>query len=191
MSAAHDGVAFAWLSERPEWVPRLAALHHAQWSSLLADWTLGEAMHELAAQTGTATVPTTIVAIVDGQLAGSVSLLANDDARIRDYSPWLASLLVLPTYRRRGLGEALVRRCVALAASLGIERLHLYTDDAASFYKRLGWRPLARTALGGTPVDVMCIEPGQVPLPAPDEAQAVPTACADAPAGREAPGPRA
>jgi N-acetylglutamate synthase-like GNAT family acetyltransferase len=103
-------------------------------------------------------VPTTILALVDGELAGSVSLLANDDARIREYSPWLASLLVLPAYRRRGIGEALVRRCVETAAGLGIDRLHLYTDDAAAFYARLGWQPLARADLGGTPVDVMCID---------------------------------
>jgi hypothetical protein len=45
VTPATGHVAFAWLSERPEWVPRLAALHHAQWSPLLTDWTLNDAMH--------------------------------------------------------------------------------------------------------------------------------------------------
>jgi GNAT superfamily N-acetyltransferase len=151
-------LAFAWLSERPEWVPRLAALHHAQWSRLLPHWQLATAQEDLASHTGGARVPTTILALVDGELAGSVSLLANDDERIRAYSPWLASLLVLPGHRGRGIGAALVRRCVDVAAQLGIARLHLYPDDAAPFYERLGWRVRARDRLDEVPVDVMCID---------------------------------
>jgi GNAT superfamily N-acetyltransferase len=158
LSTVDGEVAFAWLSERPEWVPRLATLHHAQWRSLLPQWDVADARAELASHRGAATVPTTIVAIVDGELAGSVSLLANDDERIRAYSPWLASLLVLPPFRGRGIGAALVRRCVDVATGLGIPRLHLYTDDAAPFYERLGWRTLARDALDDVPVDVMCID---------------------------------
>jgi N-acetylglutamate synthase-like GNAT family acetyltransferase len=148
----------AWLSERPDWVPRLAALHHAQWSPLLKHWTRAEAEAELRSHDGGARIPTTIVAEIDGALAGSVSLLANDDERIREWSPWLASLLVLPEYRGRGIGERLVRRCVALAAQLGVGTLYLYTDDAAAWYAKLGWRHVAETTLDGVPVDVMCIE---------------------------------
>lgn len=158
MSTQGDAVAFAWLSERPDWVPRLAALHHAQWSPLLPHWDLASAEAELRTHTGGARVPTTILALVDGGLAGSVSLLANDDERIRAYSPWLASLLVLSEFRGRGIGAALVRRCVDVAAQLGIARLHLYTDDAAPFYQRLGWRVLARDRLDAVPVDVMCLD---------------------------------
>jgi len=148
----------AWLSQRPEWVPRLAALHHAQWSPLLKHWTLADAQAELQSHTGGACVPTTLVAEVDGALAGSVSLLANDDERIRDFSPWLASLLVLPEHRGRGIGGRLVRRCVALAGELGIATLYLYTDDAAAWYARLGWRRVGGTRLDGVAVDVMAID---------------------------------
>ena len=47
----------------------------------------------------------------------------------------------------------------AHAASLGVDELFLFTPRHADFYARLGWRPLARTALLGTPVDLMCIVP--------------------------------
>ena len=148
----------AWLSERPEWVPRLAALHHAQWSPLLPHWTLAQAQADLASHHGGARVPTTLLALVDGELAGSVSLLANDDERIRAWSPWLASLLVLPEYRGRGIGERLVRRCVALAHSLGIGTLYLYTDYAAAWYEKLGWARIARSEFDTASVDVMAID---------------------------------
>jgi N-acetylglutamate synthase-like GNAT family acetyltransferase len=164
------GLTYAWLSERPQWVPRLAALHHAQWAPLLKDWTREAAATELATHTGGARVPTTLVAEVDGALAGSVSLLASDDLDARDWSPWLASLLVLPPFRRRGLGAELVRRCVAVARELGIGTLYLYTDDAAGWYERLGWSRVARTSLHGVEVDVMSIACAEVhsrlpPLP--------------------------
>jgi GNAT superfamily N-acetyltransferase len=150
-------VAFAWLGERPELVGPLATLHQAQWARLLPRWTVDEAQRELASHPSHAAVPSTLVATVDGALAGSVSLLAEDDARLRAPSPWLASLFVLPAFRGRGLGAALVLGCVEAAASLGIEALHLYTDDAVGFYERLGWRVVADAELDGTPVRVMSI----------------------------------
>jgi GNAT superfamily N-acetyltransferase len=152
------GVEFDWLSARPRFVARLAALHHAQWSRLLPGWTPEDAGRELAEHTGGDRIPTTRVALVDGELAGSVSLLANDDERIRRWTPWLASLLVLPEFRGRGLGAALVREAVSTAARLGVGRLYLYTDDAAAFYERLGWSHVERCDFGGTPVDVMSID---------------------------------
>jgi GNAT superfamily N-acetyltransferase len=155
---AHE--TYLWLSERPGWVPRLAELHHAQWSPLLKGWTREEAERELATHTGGAVVPTTIVAEVDGEFAGSVSLLESDDLDTRDWSPWLASLLVLPQFRRRGLGGRLVRRCVDTARGLGISTLYLYTDDAAAWYARLGWSRVARTSMHGVEVDVMAIATG-------------------------------
>jgi GNAT superfamily N-acetyltransferase len=152
-------VEFAWLGAQPQWVPQLAALHHAQWSTLEPEWTLADAQAELAAHPAGDAIPTTRIALVDGALAGSVSLLADDHARIRGYSPWLASLFVLPPFRGRGLGARLVHEAVASAARQGIARLYLYTDDAATWYAKLGWKPVARVALAGTEVDVMAIEP--------------------------------
>jgi GNAT superfamily N-acetyltransferase len=151
-------VEFAWLADRPQHVPRLAALHHAQWSWIVPDWTLEEARDNLAIHTAGTAIPTTLVAFVDGVLAGSVSLLANDHSRIRRWSPWLASLLVLPEFRGRGIGAAVVQEAVAIAARLGVERLYLYTDDAAPFYARLGWSPVERPVLDGHVVDVMAID---------------------------------
>ena len=153
-----EDVEFAWLADRPQFVPRLAALHHAQWSWIDPEWTLEEAQANLRVHTAGTAVPTTRVAFIDGALAGSVSLLANDHSRIRKWSPWLASLLVLPEFRCRGIGAQLVGEAVAIAARFGIGRLYLYTDDAAPFYARLGWSMVERLDLDGIEVDVMAID---------------------------------
>ena len=154
-----EDVEFAWLADRPQFAPRLAALHHAEWAWIDPDWTLAEALANLQVHTAGTAVPTTRVAFAGGELAGSVSLLANDHSRIRKWSPWLASLLVLPEFRGRGIGAALVRAALARAAEEGVGELFLFTPEHKDFYARLGWRPLARTALKGTAVDLMCIAP--------------------------------
>ena len=154
---------FAYLSDHMRLAPELARLHYAEWGPLLPDWSEAEALAELHTHRSRQAIPTTMVMLDDDQrLIGSVSLLQNDDDRIRDYSPWLASLIVLPQYRGRGFGIALVERCVQEARALDIPRLHLYTAGQQAFYRGLGWRVIDTVPLGIAPVDVMAIEPAPV-----------------------------
>jgi GNAT superfamily N-acetyltransferase len=84
------------------------------------------------------------VALADGQLLGSASLVAQDMEIHPELSPWLASVYVAPEFRRQGIGSALVERVVGEARALGVSRLHLYTPDKEGFYARLGWHTLER-----------------------------------------------
>jgi predicted N-acetyltransferase YhbS len=157
---------FEYLCDHMLLAPMLAQLHFAEWGPLLPSWSETEALEELRTHRARVAVPTTMLALEEigdrsPALIGSVSLLKNDDDRIRDYSPWLASLIVLPAYRGKGYGIALVERCVQEAHVLGIERLYLYTAGQQAFYARLGWRVVASVPLGSsTHVDVMAIVPG-------------------------------
>src|SRR5687767_1256927 len=142
-------------------VATLAAWHHAEWGHLYSHWTLEVARAELEEHaTRTRGLPTTLVALEDDALLGSVSLVLEDAPEFAEHgSPWLASLYVTRPARGRGLGAALVRAAVARAADEGVAELFLFTPEHREFYQRLGWRPLARTALKGTGVDLMCIAP--------------------------------
>jgi len=142
--------------------PTLAGWHHAQWGHLYDHWTLEVATAELRDHATRRTLPTTLVAVEAGAPLGSVSLVLEDAPELCEHgSPWLASLYVRPQARGRGLGTSLVRAAVAHAATLGVDELFLFTPEHADFYARLGWRPLARTALLGTPVDLMAIVPAR------------------------------
>jgi len=152
----------AFLDRHAGLAPTLAGWHHAQWGHLYDHWTLEVATAELRDHATRRTLPTTLVAVEDGAPLGSVSLVLEDAPELCGHgSPWLASLYVRPDSRGRGLGAQLVHAAVAHAASLGVEELYLFTPEHAVFYARLGWRPLARTALLGTPVDLMCIAPAR------------------------------
>ena len=56
---------------------------------------------------------------------------------------YLQHLAVHPGYRRRGIGSALVARCVAALESVGIEKIHLDVlagnASAAAFWSARGW----------------------------------------------------
>ena len=152
---------FAYLCDHLSLAPQLARAHYAEWSPLLPQWTEADALAELRTHRARVAIPTTMLALSpDGDdWIGSVSLLANDDDRIRDYSPWLASLYVRPEHRGHGHGIALVARCVQEASVLGIARLHLYTAAQQPFYEKLGWHCLDSVPLGNSTVQVMAIAP--------------------------------
>ncbi len=141
-------------------IATLAAWHHAEWGHLYQHWSQDVARSELEDHASRRGVPTTLVLLDGDQLLGSVSVVLEDAPELSgEGSPWLASLYVVPQARGRGLGSRLVAAAVELAATQGVPHLFLFTPDRAGFYERLGWRRLARTALKGTPVDLMQIEP--------------------------------
>jgi predicted N-acetyltransferase YhbS len=142
-------------------VPTLAAWHHAQWGHLYSLWTYEVCRAELDEHAARAAgLPTTLLALDGEELLGSVSLVFEDAPELQEHgSPWLASLYVKPEARGRGIGAALARAAVARAAQEGVDELFLFTPEHRDFYARLGWRPLARTALKGIAVDLMCIAP--------------------------------
>jgi GNAT superfamily N-acetyltransferase len=155
-----------YLDQHREHIRTLAAWHHGQWGHLYDDWTLDVTQAELEGQASQRSLPTALVAVDGEQLLGSVSLVLEDAPELCEQgSPWLASLYVRPDARGRGIGAGLVKAAVALAAREGVEELFLFTPEHAAFYQRLGWRLLTRTALKGTPVDLMQITPQSEPSP--------------------------
>jgi N-acetylglutamate synthase-like GNAT family acetyltransferase len=70
-------------------------------------------------------------------------------------SPWLASVYVPPSHRRRGFGAALCQRTVHEARRLGYERIYLFTPDKADFYNALGWKEIEQAKYRNQKVTVM------------------------------------
>lgn len=157
-----DGIVVDFLDAHREAIPCLADWHHAEWGGLYDHWTLAVCRAELEDQATRRALPTTLVATRAGEVLGSVSLVLEDAPELADEgSPWLASLYVRPDARGAGLGARLVRAAVAHAAAQGVGELFLFTPAHRDFYVRLGWQPMVRTTLKGTPVDLMRIAPAR------------------------------
>ncbi|MBP8083310.1 MAG: GNAT family N-acetyltransferase [Spirochaetes bacterium] len=89
-------------------------------------------------------LPSAFVAKDEIRTCGMVSLKQFDLLSRKDLSPWLSSLYVLPEYRKKGVGSALVRVCEKEAERLGYSEMFLFVDyrDSAhleKYYTSLGW----------------------------------------------------
>lgn len=159
LSLAPDApVTVDWLGNHPAHVDTLADWHVRAFAQWVNGWQIEQAAAELRTHTARRHFPTTLVALSDGELLGSVSLLADDPPAPRQYAPWLASLYVRPEARRRGVGALLVRAAVDEAIRLGIPELHLWTPAHAAFYRALGWHSLGKQRFGGVPATLMRID---------------------------------
>ena len=144
-----------YLADHLEFAPVLAAWHYAQWAELMPEWSHNEALAELQSHAERRKIPTTLVALEDGRLLGSVSLLTADLAGWEHLSPWLASVFVIPDRRGEGVGTRLIRRAIEEARELGVRALYLFTAGHETYYQRLGWRRLALAEHVGRPLAIM------------------------------------
>ncbi len=140
-----------YLANHMEFVPILAQWHHSEWNETTLDLTAAELrMHTLCSH-----VPTTFVAIDDGQVVGSTSLLIADLKGWEHLTPWVASVFVAPHCRNRGVGRALITRAVDEACQLGVPELFLFTASKQDFYARLGWQKFERAEVKGEEIVIM------------------------------------
>jgi predicted N-acetyltransferase YhbS len=146
------------LKQHPEFIPAIAAWHHAEWAYLHHNDSVERRIAEFEEEFETDGIPKTFVAVSGTTLLGSASLLPHDMDTRMELSPWLASVLVAPEHRNKGIGSALIRHVMAEAARLGYKTIYLYTPDRASLYARLGWKHLETVEYYGHPVDIMTID---------------------------------
>lgn len=140
------------LAETPH-LDAVAAWLHAQWWA--ADgWTLAATRDFLAAARGPR-APACFLAEEGGMPLGTATLDTDDLPARMDLAPWLASVLVAPAARGRGIATALVAHVEAAAAALGHARLYLHTPDAGRFYAARGWHGLGEEAWQGRPTLLM------------------------------------
>jgi GNAT superfamily N-acetyltransferase len=135
------------LADHPSWLPVLARWHYDQWGPLTGADRLDGYVALLTKTASSKAIPSVLVAISEGDLLGSASLVASDLPLCPELTPWLAQLFVEPTRRRAGVGAALVSAIVERARQCGHSRVYLYTSGTLpEYYGRLGWQLVERLA---------------------------------------------
>lgn len=145
-----------YLADHLHFAPILARWHYDEWRDLLPQWSHEEAINELRSHTGHTCIPTTFVALIDGQVVGSASLILDDFEATRHLSPWMASVFVKPEQRSKGIGRKLVDRIVAEARRLQVPTLYLFTAGQEDYYYKLGWAFYQDADCCGHAVTIMC-----------------------------------
>ena len=81
--------------------------------------------------------------------------LLDKEPRLSIYKKWLALVYTIPEQRGKGFGAMLCTYIQSHSKSLGIEKLHLFTDTAEKLYKRLGWTERERIKVGSRNLLIM------------------------------------
>jgi GNAT superfamily N-acetyltransferase len=144
-----------YLADHKEVIPRLADWFYQEWFYLYPNKTINDVRNAIGERINRDSIPVALVAFKGTALVGTVCLKTYDmDTRL-DLSPWLAGLYVPESWRRQGIGTALVEAIEEKAKILGILKLYLYTPSAESFFLRMAWRPKETTKYHGAVVTIM------------------------------------
>jgi GNAT superfamily N-acetyltransferase len=99
--------------------------------------TLEQRIESMQAYLSDELIPSTLIAR-GTQLMGSAAIVQNDMDTHPEWSPWLASVYVVPEFRHQSVGSRLVNAVSEATRKAGMEALYLFTPDRVAFYQRLG-----------------------------------------------------
>jgi predicted N-acetyltransferase YhbS len=154
-------VLIEYLADRPEALRLLAEWQHEEWGELRVGDTIEKRMARLGTSLNRDRIPLTVVALEDGHVLGSASLIPHDMETRMELTPWLAGVFVGEAYRRKGIASALVRRIMDEAANLKVPLLYLYTLHSEKLYAGLGWTVQEHTTYRDQPIVIMTYPPAE------------------------------
>lgn len=144
-----------YLSHHPELIAPLAQQCANEWAHLYLAWGEGEAVEEFRMARTDGGIPATLVALDEERtLLGTVSVIEDDLPGFEHLNPWLATLLVVPEQRGRGIGAFLVREAERFAREAGHGEMYLFTESAPGLFRRMGWLEMAETTANGHEVRI-------------------------------------
>jgi len=146
------------LAENHDAIPEIISWLLAEWGHLTPGITPEKLESIFGERLVHRQIPETFVALIDGQVAGTASLISHDMTTRMELSPWLAAVYIKSEFRRKGIGSKLVQAVIDEATLLGLDRFYLFTPNQASFYARLGWQLLEETSYRGEQVAIMVYE---------------------------------
>jgi GNAT superfamily N-acetyltransferase len=86
-------------------------------------------------------IPFTVIASLDREPVGSVSVCEDDrDVRYGDRGPWLSGMVVVGPARNMGVGRELLSAAAEGVRQAAATELWVWTTEAGPFYERCGYQ---------------------------------------------------
>jgi predicted N-acetyltransferase YhbS len=112
----NTNIELSFLADRQDAIPLIAHWYFDQWGHLIPGETLERSLARLQKFLNRDKMPFILVAIRDGEIAGSVQLKFREMAdRYPDKEHWLGGVFVASGFRGQGLGSSLVQEIVRRA----------------------------------------------------------------------------
>lgn len=90
------------------------------------------------------------------EIIGTIAVVDFDELEeFRHLSPWIAAFIVNPNLRGQGIGTQVLDLFEEKVKSLGIDVVHLWTEDQREFYLNRGFHVIASGNLEHLTFDVM------------------------------------
>ena len=116
-------IATALLTPDSPVIETVLAWHWHEWSAEDADADIEKWRERLRSRSRLDRVPFTLVARLDGDIVGCVTVCDDDDdKRYADRGPWLSGMLVIGPARNLGVGRRLLRDAAAHARGRSTRR---------------------------------------------------------------------
>jgi GNAT superfamily N-acetyltransferase len=144
-----------YLSEHEEFMPIVASWLNDEWGFLDPGFTVADAVTDFKTRFKPGGIPCTVIALMNGEIAGTASLISDDMPERPDLTPWLASVYVAPEFRKKGIAGKMIERIINETSAQGIARLHLFTFGDSSFYLKRGWTIMSEGVYHERPVIIM------------------------------------
>jgi N-acetylglutamate synthase-like GNAT family acetyltransferase len=141
-------IEIAFLADHLETVPILAHWFQTQWPAYYAERIPTDIAQDFYAEANRSSVPVRLVAFIDSELAGTISLRERALQALPEYRPGLGGLFVVERYRRRGLGTELVQAGMNEARKQGYAKIFAATVSAGGILERLGWKLVQEVSHG-------------------------------------------
>ena len=141
-------IEIAFLADHLEAIPLLTRWFRAQWPDYYAERTAADIAQDFYAEAQREGLPVRLVALRDGQLAGTITLREEATWTLPEYRPGLGGLFVTEPQRGQGVGTKLVRAGMKLALAQGYATVYATTVNARGILERLGWKLVKEVAHG-------------------------------------------
>jgi GNAT superfamily N-acetyltransferase len=128
------------LADHPEVLPMLKEWFETAWESYYGPVGPGDAQRDLLAYANRGELPIGVVAFYENELCGVAALTSESMTTHSHLGPWVAAGLVSPSYRRRGIGTAMVRTLEEVAKNIGYSCIYCGTSTAGHLLERRGWQ---------------------------------------------------
>ncbi|MDF1722567.1 MAG: GNAT family N-acetyltransferase [Minwuia sp.] len=136
----------ALLADRQSALTDLIELFVAEWTPWYGPQGQGNAEADLVACMTRDRLPIAVVAQDrDGRVLGTAALKQESLGAELGYGPWLAAVVVVPAWRRQGIGSNLISAVEGHARALGFAEIYTSTNTANAIIARRGWQPLNHT----------------------------------------------
>lgn len=136
-------------------VSEISRWHWDEWGHDYPESSPDEWAHQLAGKANIDILPATWIALVGDQPVGVVTVELDGVEPQPELKPDVAGLFVLPDYRSRGIGSALMSACEEGARVLGVRTLYLNTEAAEPFYADRDWKTISYTTFLGHRTAIM------------------------------------